>query len=68
MDYFQSMYSDPLLNGLTFGCFLLTILGIVFLCYVVWFERNGLAGPYRTLVNQLAAFNILQVVKKYSKH
>ena len=28
---------------------------------VVWFETTGQAGPYRTMLNQLASFEIIQV-------
>ena len=31
------------------------------LAFVIWFERSGQAGSYRTMVNQLASFNLDQV-------
>ena len=35
------------------------------LVFVIWFERSGQAGPHRTLVNQLASFNIDQVIATF---
>ena len=38
-------------------------LGCTGLILVLWFERSGLAGPYRSVVNQLVSQNIVQVHK-----
>ena len=60
-DYFKDVYDKPWINrtivGLYFGGFA-SIIGLIF---VVWFERSGQAGPYRTLINQLVIFNIESV-------
>lgn len=60
-DYFKDVYDNPWINrtivGLYFGGFV-SIIGLIF---VVWFERSGQAGPYRTLINQLVIFNIESV-------
>ena len=35
------------------------------LAFVIWFERSGQAGPHRTMVNQLASFNMDQVIATF---
>ena len=68
-DYFKDVYDNPWINrtiiGLYFGGFA-SILGLIF---VVWFERSGQAGPYRTLINQLVIFNIesVRIFQKVAK-
>ena len=60
-DFFENVYSDSLLNGCMIAVYLFGFIGCAGLILVLWFERSGLAGPYRTLVNQLASQNIVQV-------
>ena len=38
------------------------------LMLVIWFERSGHAGHYRTLVNQLVSFNLEQVHYTFKYH
>ena len=41
--------------------YLLGLLGSFGLVLVIWFERSGQAGHFRTLVNQLVSFELDQV-------
>ena len=46
-------------------CFFIYSLGLlacVGLGMMIWFERSGQAGPYRTLVNQLVSYRIEQAI------
>ena len=65
-DFFENVYSDPALNGCMIAVYLFGFIGCAGLILVVWFERSGLAGPYRTLVNQLASQNIVKVSPKFT--
>ena len=60
-DFFENVYSDSALNRCMIAVYLFGFIGCAGLILVVWFERSGLAGPYRTLVNQLASQNIVKV-------
>ena len=69
-DFFENVYSDPILNKCMIAVYLFGFIGCAGLILVLWFERSGLAGPYRTLVNQLASQNIVKVsfrVTKFSR-
>ena len=61
IDFFENVYSDPILNGCMIAVYLFGCIGCAGLGLVIWFERSGSAGPYRTLVNQLVSYNLLQV-------
>ena len=65
-DFFENVYSDPALNGCMIAVYLFGFIGCAGLILVVWFERSGLAGPYRTLINQLASQNIVKVSPKFN--
>ena len=63
-DFFAGLYESPyfkLSMTLTYGVALICMVGLGF---VLWFERSGQAGQYRTLVNQLSSFNLDQVFSK----
>ena len=60
-DFFENVYSDSALNRCMIAVYLFGFIGCAGLILVLWFERSGLAGPYRTLVNQLASQNIVKV-------
>ena len=53
---------DPMVNGCMIAVYIFGFLGCAELILVLWFERSGLAGPYRSVVNQLVSQNIVQVV------
>ena len=61
-DMFEEVYSNPIVN---FSMLILHLLGLVAcfgLAMVIWFERSGQAGQYRTLVNQLVSYRIEQMI------
>ena len=60
-DYFVDVYGNPWINGSVIILYLGGFISIFGLMFVSWFERNGFAGPYRTLINQLVVFNIESV-------
>ena len=70
-DYFKDVYSNPWINRFVIGIYFSGSIFIFGLIFVSWFERSGLSGPYRTLVNQLVIFNVESVRKQspntYSK-
>ncbi len=55
-DYFKEIYANPALVVLTIVSYIISLLGTFGLAFIVWFERSGQAGQYRTLVNQLVSF------------
>ena len=60
-DFFDGIYQSPYIKlamSLTYGVAIICMIGLGF---VLWFERSGQAGQYRTLVNQLSSFNLDQV-------
>ena len=60
-DFFENVYSDSMVNGCMIAVYIFGFLGCAGLILVLWFERSGLAGPYRSVVNQLVSQNIVQV-------
>ena len=70
-DFFDGIYQSPYIKlamTLTYGVAVICMIG---LGLVLWFERSGQAGQYRTLVNQLSSFNLDQVnmpKKELHKH
>ena len=60
-DFFEDGFSSPWLKSSMVLVHLITCLSNGGLGFVVWFEVTGRAGPYRTLVNKLASFLIIQV-------
>ena len=68
-DFFDGIYQSPYIKlamTLTYGVAIICMIGLGF---VLWFERSGQAGQYRTLVNQLSSFNLDQVnIPKKESH
>ena len=61
-DVFSEIYSNPFINLTMIFFYLLGLVACVGLRMVIWFERSGQAGPYRTLVNQLVTHRIEQTI------
>ena len=66
VDFFEEVYSEPILKWIIVGFYFLGFFAIVGLGIVTWFERSGEAGPYRTLINRLTSNNI-EMVSSHSK-
>ena len=62
-DFFEDGFSSPWLKSSMVMVYLINCLSNGGLCFVVWFEVTGRAGPYRTLVNKLVTFMMIQVHK-----
>ena len=60
-DFFEDGFSSPWLKSSMVLVYLINCLSNGGLGFVVWFEVTGRAGPYRTLVNKLVSFMIIQV-------
>lgn len=58
VDCFAGVFENPWIKAAMFSLYLFGILGCFGLKFIVWFERSGQAGHYRTLVNQLNSFNL----------
>lgn len=48
-DHFEGVYSNPLVNAFCLILYLVGLMACFGLALVVWFEKSGQAGPYRTL-------------------
>ena len=60
-DYFAEIYSDKVVTismVITYFIGLVPTFGVMF---IVWLEKSGQAGPYRTLINQLVSCNYQSV-------
>ena len=64
-DYFQDVFSPPIINWTMILIWILGLASCVFLRIVSWFEKTGQAGPFRTLVNRLFSCIIDQVFSCY---
>ena len=60
-DFFLGVYESPYVTWLLLVCYIICLIACLSLNFVIWFERSGMAGHYRTLVNQLTSFNPDQV-------
>ena len=60
-DFFEDGFSSPWLKLSMVLAHLVNLLSNGGLCFVVWYEVTGRAGPYRTLVNKLVSLMIIQV-------
>ena len=60
-DFFEDGFSSPWLKSSMVLAHLINCMSNGGLGFVVWFEVTGRAGPYRTLVNKLVSFMIIQV-------
>ena len=61
-DFFEDGFSSPWLKFSMVLAHLVNLLSNGGLCFVVWYEVTGRAGPFRTLVNKLVSFLIIQVI------
>ena len=60
-DFFEDGFSSPWIKFSMVLAHLVNLLSNGGLCFVVWYEVTGRAGPYRTLVNKLVSFLTIQV-------
>ena len=61
IDDFEGVYGNPFVKLLYVLCYILSLLTLPGFILVIWFERSGQAGQFRTLVNQLVSFCLDQV-------
>ncbi len=60
-DDFEAVYANQAWNWTLVCFYLLGIGSCIGLLMVCWFEQSGLAGPYRTVTNQLVTRSLYQV-------
>ena len=65
MDPFGGVYQNQNVNIFCAILYILGLLSCVGLGSVIWFERSGQAGPYRTLINQLVSHKLEQTILMY---
>lgn len=63
-DYFEPLFSNSTMNVAAIVAYICGYFGIFMVGIVIWFERSGLAGSYRTLLNILSTFVLEQVRAK----
>ena len=54
-DDFEGTYSENILKWVMMSIYFSGVIPVVGLGFLIWFERSGQAGPYRTLINRLAS-------------
>ena len=64
-DPFGIVYQNQSINIFCAIMYILGLLSCVGLGLVIWFERSGQAGPYRTLINQLVSHKLEQSILLY---
>lgn len=64
-DAFEQLYANGGLNAIFGVLYFLGYLCCLGLGLVIWFERSGQAGPYRTLVNQLVTHRLESIILIY---
>lgn len=64
----DKLFSNSAMAWATFGVYLMGLITCGFLGMVSVFERSGLAGPYRTVLNQLVSFIIDQAIIGFVIH
>ena len=62
VDFFEGIYENQIVSWSMLITYFLGLFGCMALWFVIWFERSGQAGNFRTLVNQLVSFNLEQVI------
>jgi hypothetical protein len=60
-DHFKDLFSNTPLNWVALAVYFLGFVCCGLLGMVSYFERSGLAGPYRPVINQMTSFAIDQV-------
>ena len=61
VDYFEPLFGNFWYKAGVLILCLITIFGMLGILIIIWFERSGQAGPYRTVVNQLVSLAFVQV-------
>ena len=61
LDHFEALYSDPVIKWISIVVYLVGFASFAVLAALIWFERTGMAGGYRTLNNQLTSMMVEQV-------
>ena len=61
VDFFGGIYENKIVSWSMVITYFFGLFGCMALWFVIWFERSGQAGNFRTLVNQLVSFNLEQV-------
>ena len=60
-DHFSGLYNDPLTKCTFVLCLFLGFCSVPGMILVIWFERSGQAGHFRTMINQLTSATLDQV-------
>ena len=60
-DKYAGVYESKYVAFAFMTTYMVTLVCAPLVAFVIWFERSGQAGSYRTMVNQLASFNLDQV-------
>ena len=60
-DFFRGIYEKQIVSWSMRITYFLGLFGCIALRFIIWFERSGQAGNFRTLVNQLVSYNLEQV-------
>ena len=61
VDFFGGIYENQIVSWSMVITYFFGLFECMALRFVIWFERSGQAGNFRTLVNQLVSFNLEQV-------
>ncbi len=62
-DAFEGIFQDTTLKILTTVFYISGLFPCIGIAFVVWFEKSGKLGRYRTLVNRMASNHLAQVSK-----
>ena len=65
IDFYEGVYDDPFIKSMIGLSFIGAYLALPLSYLIISFERNGEAGHFRTLVNQLMSFSLDQVKLKH---
>ena len=55
-DYFIGVYGNSVIKSCFLFSYLIGCCGIIGVPIVIWFEKSGEAGNYRTLLNRLSSY------------
>ena len=67
VDFFAGIYESQIVLWSIGITYFLGLIGCIALRFIIWFERSGQAGNFRTLVNQLVSYNLEQVRYNFLK-
>ena len=65
-DFYLEIYSNQYVNFVLVGLYFLGLFACLGLAFVIWFERSGQAGPFRTVLNQIVSQNIGHLIVFYT--